>query len=113
MGVNLSIKSVPEDWAERLRQRAERNHRSLQGELMAIVEQALAQDEASLASAAAPRAAAFGAPATAPDETWQRGTLSVEQTSALLRAQRGTAAARRAAKLPLAVDIIRAERDRR
>jgi antitoxin FitA len=111
MGVNLSIKSVPEDWAERLRQRAERNHRSLQGELMAIVEQALAQDEASLA--AAPRAAAFGAPATAPDETWQRGTLSVEQTSALLRAQRGTAAARRAAKLPLAVDIIRAERDRR
>ena len=40
MGVNLSIKDVPEAVAERLRQRAARNHRSLQGELMAIVEQA-------------------------------------------------------------------------
>jgi plasmid stability protein len=38
---NLSIKDVPETWAEALRQRAARNHRSLQGELMAIVEQAL------------------------------------------------------------------------
>ena len=37
----LSIKDVPETWAEALRQRAARNHRSLQGELMAIVEQAL------------------------------------------------------------------------
>lgn len=38
---NLSIKDVPETWAEALRQRAARNHRSLQGELMAIVEQAV------------------------------------------------------------------------
>ena len=38
---NLSIKDVPESWAEALRQRAARNHRSLQGELMAIVERAL------------------------------------------------------------------------
>ena len=37
---NLSIKDVPEDLAEALRQRAARNHRSLQGELMAIIEQA-------------------------------------------------------------------------
>ena len=37
----LSIKDVPEIWAEALRQRAARNHRSLQGELMAIVEQAI------------------------------------------------------------------------
>ena len=36
---NLSIKDVPEAWAESLRQRAARNHRSLQGELMAIIEQ--------------------------------------------------------------------------
>lgn len=43
MGVNLSIKDVPDDVAERLRQRAARNHRSLQGELMAIVEQAAAE----------------------------------------------------------------------
>lgn len=37
---NLSIKDVPEAWAQALRQRAARNHRSLQGELMAIIEQA-------------------------------------------------------------------------
>jgi plasmid stability protein len=35
---NLSIKDVPEAWTEVLRQRAARNHRSLQGELMAMVE---------------------------------------------------------------------------
>ncbi|HSM21075.1 MAG TPA: Arc family DNA-binding protein, partial [Rubrivivax sp.] len=40
MGVSLSIKDVPEALAERLRQRAARNHRSLQRELMAIVEAA-------------------------------------------------------------------------
>lgn len=41
---NLSIKSVPEALAETLRQRAARNHRSLQGELMAILEAAVAQE---------------------------------------------------------------------
>jgi plasmid stability protein len=40
MPVNLSIKSVPDDIAEELRARAARNHRSLQGELMAIIEEA-------------------------------------------------------------------------
>jgi len=38
MGVNLSIKDVPEEQVEILRQRAKRNHRSLQGELRAIIE---------------------------------------------------------------------------
>jgi plasmid stability protein len=38
--VNLSVKNVPDELAEKLRQRAERNHRSLQRELMAILEQA-------------------------------------------------------------------------
>ncbi len=41
---NLSIKDVPEDLAEFLRQRAARNHRSLQGELMAIIEAAAQKD---------------------------------------------------------------------
>ena len=40
MNVNLSIKGVPAALAESLRARAERNHRSLQGELMAIIEAA-------------------------------------------------------------------------
>lgn len=40
MTVSLSIKDVPEDLAARLRQRAARNHRSLQRELMALIEAA-------------------------------------------------------------------------
>lgn len=41
MPVNLSIKNVPDTLANRLRQRAEQAHRSLQGELMAILEAAV------------------------------------------------------------------------
>lgn len=41
MSVSLSIKSVPDDLARALRQRAERNHRSIQGELMHILETAV------------------------------------------------------------------------
>jgi antitoxin FitA len=37
---SLSIKNVPDDALRRLRGRAERNHRSLQQELLAIVEAA-------------------------------------------------------------------------
>src|SRR5689334_639071 len=40
MPVNLSIKNAPDDIVQRLRERAARNHRSLQGELMAIIEEA-------------------------------------------------------------------------
>ncbi len=40
MPVDLSIKQVPDAVAERLRARAERNHRSLQGELRSILEEA-------------------------------------------------------------------------
>ena len=42
MTVTLSIKNVPEELAQRLKERAARNHRSLQGELMAILEAASA-----------------------------------------------------------------------
>lgn len=41
MSVNLSIKNVPDELAERLRARAAHNHRSLQGELMSILEREL------------------------------------------------------------------------
>jgi plasmid stability protein len=41
MPVNLSIKNAPDDVVQRLRERAARNHRSLQGELMAIIEEAV------------------------------------------------------------------------
>lgn len=38
---NLSVKDVPEAWAQALRERAARNHRSLQGELMALIQRAV------------------------------------------------------------------------
>lgn len=49
MGVSFSVKNIPEDVAQRLRVRAERNHRSLQGELMAILE-AAAHEESPMLS---------------------------------------------------------------
>jgi plasmid stability protein len=48
MTVTLSIKNVPEELARRLRERAARHHRSLQGELMAIIETAAVQSPRSL-----------------------------------------------------------------
>jgi plasmid stability protein len=38
MAVSLSIKDVPDDLARALRARAKQNHRSIQGELMDILE---------------------------------------------------------------------------
>jgi antitoxin FitA len=96
---NLSIKDVPEQLAEALRQRAASNHRSLQGELMAIIQ-----------AAVEPRApSAARAPAATPQHGGRRGTRTIEQLAAERRARypepvRGG---------PLAVDIIRAERDSR
>jgi plasmid stability protein len=89
MGVNLSIKDVPDDVAERLRQRAARNHRSLQGELMAIVEQAADEPIA---------AAALRRPTVA--------RMSIEQVAEEARRlfPNGT---------PSSVDFIRAMRDGR
>ena len=40
MAVTLSVKNVPDALAARLRKRAAANHRSLQGELLAILEEA-------------------------------------------------------------------------
>lgn len=45
MATHLSIKNVPDGLARRLKERAQRNHRSLQGELMAIIEQAVIQED--------------------------------------------------------------------
>jgi plasmid stability protein len=38
MSVNLSVKNVPDEIVERLRERAKLNHRSLQGEVLTILE---------------------------------------------------------------------------
>jgi plasmid stability protein len=45
MPVNISIKNVPDDLAARLRAQAARHHRSLQGHLMALLEQSVAVEE--------------------------------------------------------------------
>jgi len=45
MPVSLSIKNVPDEVLQRLRARARRNHRSLQNELLAIVEAAALEDD--------------------------------------------------------------------
>jgi antitoxin FitA len=45
MPVNLSVKNVPDDVAEKLRQRAKANHRSLQGELLAVLQEAVSSSD--------------------------------------------------------------------
>jgi antitoxin FitA len=66
MAVSLSIKDVPDDLARALRQRAERNHRSIQGELMHILELAVAKPRPFRAQELAKRIKELGF--TSPDE---------------------------------------------
>ncbi len=114
---NLSIKDVPEQWAEALRQRAARNHRSLQGELMSLIERAVVDPSAGLSSSSMtsvpPDTTAstgqvlgfdrLGHPIT------RRGTKTIEQIAAehRLRFPQPITGG------PLAVDIIREDRDSR
>jgi plasmid stability protein len=116
---NLSIKEVPEEWARKLRERAAANHRSLQGELMAILDEALHAPpaesmERKLALAAA-AAAYFKDPTAAEDMAMyghpvtRRGTKSIEQIAAEIRKRHP----KPDTSLPLSVDIVRADRDSR
>ena len=105
MAVNLSIKEVPEPIAERWRARAERNHRSLQGELMAIIEAAAAEGVGGDGTAAA----AALSPATPPRS---QGWKTVEQLLAE-RSAAGWKPHSSLAGLPLGVGLIRADRDSR
>ncbi len=43
MPVTLSIKNAPDDIVQRLKTRARKNHRSLQGEILAILERAVGE----------------------------------------------------------------------
>jgi plasmid stability protein len=103
---NLSIKDVPEAWAEALRQRAARNHRSLQGELMAILEGALTQDGvATPFGRVAGRVVGQGLPASGARQAWK----TVEQVAAELRARfpQGLPSG------PSSMELIRQDRDAR
>ena len=59
MPVNLSIKEVPDALADGMRRRAARNHRSMQRELMAIVEAAVSEPATVSVRAAEPAAPAY------------------------------------------------------
>jgi plasmid stability protein len=48
MPVNVSLKNVPDDIIEKLRVMAKRHHRSLQGELIAILEETVGNAKLSI-----------------------------------------------------------------
>jgi plasmid stability protein len=98
MSVTLTIKNVPEQLADKLRARAVASHRSLQGELMAILSNAVAETPA----AAAPKAAyrvkgsqkeppTHGARLTL-QQLWERsrqlGNKSPSESAAIIRSLR-------------------------
>lgn len=92
---HLSIKNVPEAVVAKLRERATRNHRSLQGELMALVCKA-AEDASSKDTDARARSG-------------KTGTKRIEQIAAEHRSRWKEPFTQG----PSAVDMIRADRDAR
>jgi plasmid stability protein len=70
---NLSVKNVPTEVVASLRERAAANHRSLQGELLALVSQAAA--------------GTFSAPVAEPSRGSRKGHKSIEQIAAEHRLQ--------------------------
>jgi antitoxin FitA len=75
MPINLSIKNAPDDIVQRLRERAERHHRSLQGELMAIIEAAVNEDHSA-------------SPAEIVAEVRRLGLRTPSEASGIVRADR-------------------------
>ena len=75
MPVNLSIKNAPDQVVRRLRERAERHHRSLQGELLAIIEAAVLEDRPA-------------SPAEVLSEVRRLGLRTPSEAAALVRADR-------------------------
>ena len=48
MPLSLSVKNVPDDVVERLKERAKGNHRSMQGEMLAILEAAVGPEKVTI-----------------------------------------------------------------
>lgn len=89
----LSIKNVPAEVVDGLRRRAERHHRSMQGELMALICQAAGTEPA----------------ADQPPRSRQPGAIGIEEIAAEHRARRPEPIDRG----PRAVDVVRRDRDGR
>jgi len=104
MPVTLTIKGVPDSIAEQLRARAAANHRSLQGELAAILENAILQNAQHarqppppvytakrVSNPALRKVPAHGRPLTL-EELWERsrrlGPKSKSESVAIVRALR-------------------------
>lgn len=73
---NLSIKNAPDDIVNRLKRRAARNHRSLQGELLAILDEAVGPESPLT-------------PAAVLDETRRLGLSTPGEAAAMIRKDRG------------------------
>ncbi len=124
---NLSIKDVPEAWAESLRQRAARNHRSLQGELMAIIEKAVTTggegeafrddlsntDRLPLSGQQDRRQGRIVGDDRTGNPIRSFGWKTIEQVCAEIDARPKSSRPVYTADMPLGRDIIRAERDAR
>jgi plasmid stability protein len=134
MSINLSIKNVPESLADALRARAQSHHRSLQGELMSILEAAVGpgmtaqqtlaeysldrvavkvargKAEAKAKAKARSSAAALLSTSSSPQAASTAGMLSLQQLW-----QRSSAVARKARVKTVdeSVAMIREDRDRR
>ncbi len=106
---NLSIKDVPEAWAETLRQRAASHHRSLQGELMAIIETAVfAPSSADAPDRFAAKSSIVGNGRLG-HSVMRQGWKTIEQVADELNAKYPEPVLGQ----PLGVDIIREDRDAR
>jgi len=110
---NISIKDVPDQWADTLRQRAARNHRSLQGELMAILEQAVQEPIAAAGRTAGAQSVGAGATVVGADRLGhaivRNGWKTVEQVVAELSQKYPEPIVDQMSS----IDIIRQERDSR
>lgn len=105
MAINLSIKNVPDAVADALRTRAEQNHRSLQGELMAILERSVSDPVAGASSAEARADVARATPARhAPGPVTPKLSIDEVAARAMKLFPKGT---------PSSADFIRAMRDGR
>jgi plasmid stability protein len=96
---NLSIKNVPESLLTKLRERAARHHRSIQGELMALLAAAVEAPGSSAGEAG---------PAERPSAR-RSGTRRIEEIAAANQSRWK----KPHTQGPQAVDIIRADRDAR
>ena len=81
MPVNLSIKNVPDYVAEQLRRRAAKHHRSLQGGLMAVLEESISKERALT-------------PAKLLEELRAAGVLTPEEAARFVREDRDARASR-------------------